>query len=332
MRQWKLTEAAEFERVASQRAARFGEALTNPLDPQHARAREGLERERRELRAVQKIRDACLPERPSWRTDWWQPVLLSIGLAMPAVMLWRVKEDCWFRTLPEADRQAAFRPGLAFTLFAVGYSVTDLITQSFTSVMAADKAWYAWDSFCASPGAWTAMRLVLASSGLSVACGISLMYEATRKRLIPTLHLDHPGGQCGVGDYLRFLENWTAVGLGATAAGLLLFLKVATDQMPRFDPLYLLVPSFGLAWIVLLLMRMRRNALKIREDYLAMRAGLGRTWGEVVAANAPADPTQDFVGRHWWQLPALATTFILAAWALLSSLGLADRVIESLGR
>ena len=70
---------------------------------------------------------------------------------------------------------------------------------------------------------------------------------------------------------------------------------------------YLLIGSGSLAVSLVCIARLIRNAVQMRLCYQEM----------TFEGEAPPDPTANFLGEHWWSLPASLTASLAAIWAVM---------------
>jgi hypothetical protein len=188
--------------------------------------------------------------------------------------------------------------------------------EIWTTVLTVHKSWFSWGSFCICTPAWRLTFVISAGVALMVGCPATVIWCFSRSRCHPkSLNYNAPDGAWGVGDYVLFLQTWAVTILVVVLLGIVIWLDL-TVTGSGFSPPYLLpigVLAGSALWIGA---RLIWNAIQIRLQYRSQLRELGKTWTEIQEKRPPADPTINFLGEHWWKLPATVVGALTALWAI----------------
>lgn len=197
---------------------------------------------------------------------------------------------------------------LVLTLFAL-----QEIREVITSVVAVNKTWFGWSSFCLSTPAWTMGQIVAFGVYLSIGYPACIIWCLSRDRYLPKLERDASDGAWGVGDYILFAQTWS----------LLIFILILMPVLVwgslviGYVSIIYLLPSTGtLIAAIAVAARFTLRAIKIRLLYQQEMRSLG-SWTQIRSLDPPPDPTSVFLGDQWWNLPATIVATITAFWAFI---------------
>lgn len=305
----------------------FTEALKDTKDKAFVQAPGELEREMRKKATLEDEKKGLTPK----------PIFPSaIGmLALLLVAFWAVFLIARFVL---RDAQDTFHKKLDFRivwikpylLIAGVLIVCTLVEQIFVSILATDKPWFGWDSFCVSPTIFILMRLTYAADQFAITYVLTVFYLLADKKYMPKeVELDNPDGHCGVGRYVHLFQKWTFIGLVAAFIPIVWWLHVITTSPASFEKGYLITPASSLTVVAYLVFRGVRKAYLLRRKYQeACTKKMGTSWSAQKAKNLPPDPTREFIGEKWWKLPAVVTAAITAALFALRLIGVMDFLLK----
>lgn len=199
--------------------------------------------------------------------------------------------------------------------------LTHLVREVLTSVFSEHKSWFAWSSFCISTESWLLMLAGAFGGAMIIAYPATVLWKLGDPRVRPqTLDVSAKDGRWGVGSYVLFLQTWSISTFVFLFVPTALWLRVLLDS-PRLSLPYLIPTIVLIAAALLVVVRMVMNAFAVRRAYRDAVASSGATWLEIQSAKLPPDPTIDFLGEHWWNLPAIVLGAASALWLIFQMAG-----------
>jgi len=206
-----------------------------------------------------------------------------------------------------------------FWILVLTFFALQEVREVISSVLAVDKNWFSWSSFCISTQAWGVGQILAFGTYLVIGYPICIIWCLSRGRYRPDLNPDAPDGAWGAGDYILFAQTWSVLGFILILAPILLWFGLVIGYAPI---VYLLSPAGVLIVAVAVAARFLRHAIKIRLSYQQTLRSLG-SWSKIKALGLPPDPTVGFLGAQWWNLPATILATVATFWALIqwTSLG-----------
>lgn len=196
--------------------------------------------------------------------------------------------------------------------------------ELFTSVLATQKTWFGWHSFCVTPYAFVIKNFALFSIGLVIAAPFTILWRLSRERDIPNPEPSAPDMKFGAGRYVEFLQTWTLwLILAPTALGII-WVRYVIEMEPEFSSARLLHASVEVVLIIMIVFRLIRNAIILR---FRCNEAFQRLKSE---DKLPVDPTIAFIGTAWWKLPATISTALAFIWLILEKLELAEIIVTLL--
>lgn len=203
------------------------------------------------------------------------------------------------------------------------------IREILTSVVAMNKPWFAWNSFCLSTHAWLMGQIMALGAYIAIAYPACITWCLSRRMYRPKLTLDAPDGAWGVGDYVLFAQTWSLLIFIFLLVPTLLWTK-SKLAIPSFPLLYLL-PSFGLlVGAGIMAGRFVWQAIQLRLMYQQELQSLG-SWSKIQTVSPPPDPTSGFLGAQWWSLPAAILATIATFWVAIDWSGLGEKIKTLVG-
>jgi len=206
-----------------------------------------------------------------------------------------------------------------FWILVLTFFALQEVRETISSVLAVDKNWFSWSSFCISTQAWGVGQILAFGTYLVIGYPVCIIWCLSRGRYRPDLNPDAPDGAWGAGDYILFAQTWSVLGFILILAPILLWFGLVIGYVPI---VYLLSPAGVLIVAVAVAARFLRHAIKIRLLYQQTLRSLG-SWSKIKALGLPPDPTVGFLGAQWWNLPATILATVATFWALIqwTSLG-----------
>jgi len=315
----KLTEIEKDLGQTKKRIEYFKFRLDVPAAEVFVQAREELNREKEAKEHIERSKAGLEVVGPFLRGALIVNLIIAFGAALAFFVAWYSLKDAKRCFKDEIKIEKAW---LCPYLILAGFLILwTLIEQTWTSILDTDKMWFGWDSFCVNPGAYVLMRLSMSADQFAFTCPLALFFLLSGKRYVPKIKLLDPGGRCGVGEYISFLQKWTFLGLIAGIVPIVIWLHEITRSHARFEAAYLITPVSSLAVIAFLIFRAVKNAYLLRSDYERVRAKvMGKSWSGEKAKNLPPDPTLEFLGDRFWKLPGVVVVVITAAYVALDAL------------
>jgi len=217
------------------------------------------------------------------------------------------------------------REGCPYWKFVAILFLTFLAREVITSVIAIKKSSFAWNSFCVSNTAWLLTQVMFLGFAMVIAYPASVLYYLSRStHRPPTLDPSHPDGAWGVRGYVLFLQTWAILAMVFFFAPTLLALRIYAAS-PEVSFLYT-VPSIVYSAVAgIIVARLIWNAAKIRQAYYNALETPCATWQEIESRPTPGDPTINFIGEHWWKLPAIIIGALAILWTAIKWSGVFDR-------
>jgi len=206
-----------------------------------------------------------------------------------------------------------------FWILVLTFFALQEVREVISSVLAVDKNWFSWSSFCISTRAWGAGQILAFGTYLVIGYPACIIWCLSRGRYRPDLNPDAPDGAWGAGDYILFAQTWSVLVFILILAPILLWFGLVIGNVPI---VYLLPPAGVLIVALAVAVRFLRHAIKIRLLYQQTLRSLG-SWSKIKALGLPPDPTVGFLGAQWWNLPATILATVATFWALIqwTSLG-----------
>lgn len=188
------------------------------------------------------------------------------------------------------------------------------LRELITSVLAQQKTWFGWQSFCLCTPAWIASQFMALGAYIVISCPACILWCLSRSSYRPNkLERDDKDGAWGAGDYVLFAQTWALLMFILLLVPTLLYLRSNSEYV---TPIYLL-PSLGLlSGAAIIAARLLWNTIQLRMLYQHELESLG-SWTKIQAANPPPDPTSSFLGDRWWNLPAVILATIASFWAVI---------------
>lgn len=213
------------------------------------------------------------------------------------------------------------QPQISFG-FLIAFFMT--LAEIFTSVLAKEKTWFGWDSFCVTPSAFIIKCISFISYGLVAATPFTVLWRLSDEKYLPKPNPLAEDGNFGAGRYVQFLQTWTLwLILFPSALGIIWF-RYTIEMEPQFSPARLLHGTGVVALIAIIVYRLIKNAIILRfqcEDELHQKKYKAKD-------KLPTDPTIAFLGTAWWKLPATVATAFAVIWALLEGMGLTRHILS----
>jgi hypothetical protein len=198
------------------------------------------------------------------------------------------------------------------------------LAEVFTSVLATEKTWFGWDSFCVTQYAFVIKCITFFSYGLVAATPFTILWCLSRKINIPNPDSSAPDGKFGAGRYVEFLQTWTLWLILAPSALGIIWIRYVVEMESQFSPARLLHATGVGVLITLIVIRLIRNAIILRfrcnEAFQRIK--------HKPKDKLPADPTIAFIGTTWWKLPATVSAALASIWVLLEGLGIAKIILD----
>jgi hypothetical protein len=152
-----------------------------------------------------------------------------------------------------------------------------------------------------------------------LAIPLTRLWRLTRRELIPSITpvgLYDPIGQCGVGNYVNFLDLWTNISFIFFALITFIGLKPAIYAQVTFDDIYLLPVLVSFIITIAFAVRMIINGVRLRENYLLIIQKSFKTLQDKEKDKIGSDPTINFIGDRWWKIPVTLITMMGTAWII----------------
>ena len=193
--------------------------------------------------------------------------------------------------------------------FAILISGLTLFSEYMTSVDAVEKTAFGYASYCVNSAAFGVKMVALVFFGFAAAAPFTVLWGLTDKSHIPPPNTSGSDGRYGVGPYTDFLHAWALWLILSPAVLGIMWLKIYANNEIEFSLVRLLHGTGVAILIVLIVARMIRNALILRN---AIR-------GVSVSENADdkkhIDPTITFIGEQWWITPATIGATLVLVWS-----------------
>jgi len=297
-------------------------ALVDPASPHFAFAREKIIEEREELRKLE-ARMERLQVEPLSREFVITAGLVTLVILLAASAAARLMVHHASEPVLFGKEIASW--GYPYWTFVAILFLTFLAREVSTSVIAIDKSWFGWNSFCVSNAAWLLTQVMFLGFAMVIAYPASVLWYLSRPaQRPPMLDPDHPDGAWGVRRHVLVLQTWAILTVVFFFAPTLLALRVYAAS-PDVSFLYT-VPSIVYSAVAAVIVgRLIWNAVRIRQAYYNALGKLGATWQEIESRRPPGDPTINFLGEHWWKLPATIFGALTVLWAVIEWSGVVDR-------
>jgi hypothetical protein len=318
--QGSMNDLAREKRVAEQRAAFFEKAREDSLSQFYSGSRDNYKEEKRLANELRIQFDKTKIQSGGKNLLYYA----AYSILLMAVALAATKRF-------QRDAQRLFDAKISglkwknpYIYFFLIFSGTSLVTYSLSSIFIKQKDWIGASSFFICWQAWLAERFSNIGVLLIVAIPMAICWCLTSEDKIPieSIDLTSPDGMCAVRDYMTFLQGWSIAGLGifslATVAGFWEYLRSQFE----YSPIYFLMTSVFLVALGVMLIRMFKNALKIRAAYWEMMRKKFKTNKEAKDAGVPPDPTIGFLGENWTGMIAIWSGVLGLAWTVLGLFGL----------
>lgn len=315
--------------ISERRVASLNKALNDPRDLAFSIARLAISEEKN-------ARDTLRRER---RTVSVEPLAddltqLVIGLLLVAVFAFVTARlaalhglhavGTWSRDGNSEDWRWPYWSWVAIIFFP------HFAREVYTSILLEEKSWFGWNSFCISSAAWGLMIVTALGVSMVIAYPATVLWHFGKRSNRPVLlDIGHRDGKWGVGSYSLFLHTWAILSLVFLLLPSALWLRALLDR-PLSIP-YLLPPAVLFVSAIAISVRMVWNAVAVRRMYQSQLGKLGFSWQEIQAKNPPPDPTINFIGEHWWQLPAIVSGVLAALWLILQLTGVSDFLLQITG-
>lgn len=203
-------------------------------------------------------------------------------------------------------------------------SATMITSELFTSVLATEKTWFGYDSFCVTPSAFVVKCIAFIAFGFVASTPFTILWCLSGKDYIPYPDPSAKDGKFGVERYVEFLQTWTLwLILAPSALGIFLF-RYVVEMESVFSPVRLLYGCGVGIVILLVIVRLITNAIILR--FRCRDALTDQKFGK--EDRVPVDPTISFLGTEWWKLPATITVSLTTIWALLEFIGLSKIILN----
>lgn len=297
-------------------------ALLNPASPHFALAREKLAEEQ-EYNRILTARIERLEVEPLTRDFVVTATLVTLVVLLAAFAAARLMIQ--HASDPNLPRIKIVRSDCPYWTFVAILFLTFLAREIWTSVVVVEKSWFGWNSFCVSNAAWVLTQVMFLGFAMVIAYPSSVLWHLSRAaHRPPKLCRKHTDGAWGVKKYVLFLQTWAILALVFFFAPTLLALRIYAAS-PDVSFLYTAPSIVYSAVAAVVVCRLIMNAVMIRKEYINEVCRLGKTWQEIQLKKPPADPTINFLGAHWWKLPAtiLGATGLL--WAAIEWSGVLGR-------
>lgn len=209
-------------------------------------------------------------------------------------------------------------------IFGFLISFCMITAEIFTSVLAKEKTWFGWDSFCVTPSAFVIKCFAHISFGLVAAAPFTMLWYLSAKRNLPDPDPLAEDGKFGAGRYVQFLQTWTLWLILAPSTLGIIWIRYVIEMEPQFSPARLLHGAGVGVLITIIVYRLIRNAIILRfkcEKKLQEKKSKAQD-------KPPTDPTIAFIGSEWWKLPATVTTTLAVIWGLLEGLDLTRHILD----
>jgi hypothetical protein len=173
-----------------------------------------------------------------------------------------------------------------------------------------------WESHCvAPPTLWIFERVIRMGASFSWAFAFSAFWTLGNYDVSGRLDLDASDGRCGVADYMGLLQCWSvAVPLLVVVPA---FLWIGfIGRQPGADI------TFAIGWVVTILpviwgeLRLLRASHVLRIAYRRQVRALGSYSAQQTSPH-PTDPTEGFLGAHFWAPASAAIALFGTLWALI---------------
>ena len=213
---------------------------------------------------------------------------------------------------------------LPHVIFGLLIAIFMTLAEISTSVLAQEKTWFGWDSFCVTPSAFIIKCIAFISFGLVAATPFTMLWCVSRRKYIPPPKPSAQDGKFGAGRYVEFLQTWTLWLILAPATLGIFWVRYVVEMEPRFSSARLL-HGIGVGVIItLIVVKLIRNAIILR--FRCYEALSDKEYKE--GDKQPTDPTINFLGTEWWKLPATISVALASIWALLEWLGIAKIILN----
>lgn len=208
-------------------------------------------------------------------------------------------------------------------LIGIVLIVPVLLSELCTSVLAEEKTWFGYDSFCVTPAAFVVKCIAFVASGFVSATPFTMLWCLSRRDYIPHPDMLARDGKFGAERYVEFLQTWTLWLILAPSALGIFFFRYVIVKEDLFSPVRLIY-GLGVGIIILLIIvRLIRNAVILR--FLCREILVNQKHG--ATDQVPIDPTIDFLGKDWWKLPATISVSLASIWVLLELMGLSKILV-----
>ena len=203
----------------------------------------------------------------------------------------------------------------------------------YTSIYKAEKSWIGESSFHVSWESWVWERVANIGLCMIAAIPMAKLWCYLRKEFIPEVSvswLRGPNGESTVEKYAQFLQIWTIVIFYGFSVITIAVIRWAASYQDEFEKAYLIITALGVIVSGLIIGKMIRNAMILRERYYQAISKNFGSWQEVSDGKIPKDPIEDFIGATWWKLPANFVGIASAMWALLELTGVSKVIVSAL--
>ncbi|OPX93943.1 MAG: hypothetical protein A4E62_02909 [Syntrophorhabdus sp. PtaU1.Bin002] len=325
-REGLLKKEEENKEAARERSRQLKEIRLNRNDKLFGQSWTWFESELAQLEKVEKSDKYKLPSIGRGSLSLIGIILLSLLFYafLSRIVALHAKSTFRHRRLSEIDGGSTRDWAIPHILIAIVLTVPVLLSELSTSVLAKEKTWFGYDSFCVTPAAFVIKCIGFVAFGFVAAAPFTTLWRLSRTEYIPDPAWQAKDGKFGAERYVEFLQTWALwLILAPSALGIFLF-RYAAAMENVFSPVRLLY-GVGVGIVIfLIVIRLIRNAVILRFKCRQVLANhdTGKT------DRPPVDPTIGFLGTDWWKLPATISVSLASLWALLEFLGLSKIIAD----
>jgi hypothetical protein len=216
---------------------------------------------------------------------------------------------------------------LPHILFSSVITASMISSEIITSVLACEKTWFGYDSFCVSPSAFVIKCIAFIGFGYVAATPVTYLWCFSRTHCIPRLDPNARDKHFGISVYVEFLQTWSLWLILAPCTLFIVWMRYVVEMELNVSYARVLYAVGIGVPLVLIVVRLIRNAIIIR---FRCNQELQK-FEEEPKNRVPVDPTISFLGNTWWKLPATIGAALASIWALLEGLGLGKIILSAIG-
>ena len=263
-RRTQLQVLEEGNKRISNRLTSLQIALVHPASPHFVFAREKIIEEREELRKLEE-REKRLKVEPLTSRFIFIALFVTLIVIFAAYGAARLMIHHASKSVLSGRRITRWR--WPYWTFVVILFIVFLAREVSTSVIAIDKSWFGWNSFCVSNAAWLLTQVMFLGFAMVIAYPASVLWYLSRPaHRPPMLNPNHPDGAWGVRRYVLFLQTWAILTIVFFLAPTLLALRIYAAS-PDVSFLYTVPSIVYSAVLAVTVGRLIWNAVRIRQAY-----------------------------------------------------------------